>query len=77
MLYQNQSCELLVLGYHKNLHKNTVWMYSPEDSNAKEFLHSEGGRIVLQMFKTFIEKEECKLRFTTQHTTSNLVFFWP
>ena len=55
MMFQNQNCEVIVMGYHINDVKNTLWVYSPETSAGKEFLGSENGKLVTKIFKTFIE----------------------
>ena len=60
MMYHNQSCEMIVIGYHKNPAKDTIWGYSPEDSLGAKFLKTKNGLMAMDLFKTYIEYELCE-----------------
>ncbi len=60
MMYHNQHCEVIVIGYHKNPIKNTIWGYGPEDSLGGRFLKSKNGKTAMELFKAYIENELCE-----------------
>ena len=60
MMYHNQNCEVIVLGYHIDKIKNTLWVYSPEDSAGRKFLATETGNRVASLFKAYVDLELSK-----------------
>ena len=63
MMYHNQSCEVIVIGYHRNLVKDVIRGYSPVDSMAAKFLQTKNGWMAMDLFNTYIE--HCSGNFQT------------
>ena len=49
MMYHNQSCEVIVIGYHRNLVKDAIRGYSPVDSMAAKFLQTKNGWMAMDI----------------------------